>query len=946
MQSSPTLHVYLFARFQIEREGEPVDLPTRKDELLLAYLLLHPRSHSRERLAARFWRDVPDSSARASLRNALAVLRRQLGRQMLQTDRERAQINPAYPVWVDALEFKTQATHYLQAPSPAPAAVDLTLYKGDLLVDFYDEWVIRLREEFRTLYIQTLLAFTQQMRSQSAYERAIEYAERILAIDRAYERAHQHIMFCSLALGDRDAALRQYEVCRQALGEELDVEPAAATKKLRDWIAQAPMESSSVEAVATNLPIPLTSFIGRQQEMAEVKELLSSNRLLTLTGTGGSGKTRLAIQIAIDLLDAYPDGVWWVELAEVGEGEGLPRAVAKALGVPEVPQQAIVETLVNYLRSRKLLLLLDNCEHLIADCAHLVERLLGESSQLQILATSREMLGAAGERVRPVPPLPAPDPARSLPFDRLRQYEAVRLFAGRAAAISPNFKLTEQNGLAVAEICSRLEGLPLAIELAAARTHVLSAEQIKARLDDAVHLLTSGRRTALPRHQTLRATIDWSYDLLSAEERTLLRRLSVFSGGWTFQSAEAICTGEGIAADGLLNLLTQLVDKSLVQAQPQGKETRFRMLQTIRQYSRERLLEAGEQEAVRRRHLGYFMHLAEAADPHLGIFLSEADTEAWQPRLEAENHNLRAAIRWSLGQEDSGAAEAALRLVGTLHWFWFARGRFYEGHTWLKRLLEIDAPVPAPVRAKALLTAGYLACWRGEFASGRLPLKQALALFQRLENGSAIALSLHGLGFVAMGQGNAPLSRSLFEQSLAKARDLNDQWVMSFASHFLGIVMAYQKEYEQALAYFEEGSTLIQQLGGHKQGVAFGLFHEGRIARLKGDYQEAHSRLAEAMRLFRQLGDRRGTGYSLAGFAVLAAVQGQMERAAWLSGAVASLQDVLGPFLEAPLQMEFDRQLAAVRAALDEETFDAAVAAGRAMTLEEATAYALEADKS
>ena len=942
------LRVYLFGHFRVEREEKVVRLPTRHIRSLLAYLVLRPGSHSREKLAALFWPDVPDDSARASLRNALYTLRRKLGRQLLQADRQTAQINSSFPLWVDALTFKTQATRFLNGPLPDPNAVNLELYTGQLLEGFYDDWVLVEREAFRNLYLETLLDLTQRMRSQSEYERAVEFAEMALACDRANERAHQHMIVCHVALGNRGAALSQYEACRMALRDELAVEPSAATKNLHEWIQQAPAERLPVEAALTNLPIPPTTFIGRRSEIASVKKLLSSVQLLTLTGAGGSGKTRLAIQVASDLLDAYIDGVWWVALAPLAEGNLLPRAVAKALGAPEVPGQKTTDTLVNFLRPKNLLLVLDNCEHLIAASARLVKRLLGECPQLKVLATSREALSVAGEQIWPVETLSAPDPQQPLAPDQLLQYEAVHLFAGRAQAVRPDFTLTEENARPVAEICRRLDGLPLAIELAAARANVLAVDQIAARLDDAFQLLTAGSRTALPRHQTLRAAFDWSYDLLTEEEKVLLRRLSVFAGGWTLSAVEAICAGEGIAENEVFDLLSRLVDKSLVEVHPGGERARYRMLETIRQYSSELLLESGESGSVRARHLNYFTRLVEAADPHLGFWLPDRDRDVWLRRLEAEYDNLRTAVRWIFEAENGleagpqAKAEAGLRLAVNLHWFWFARARFSEGRSWLTRLIDTSHDVSATMRAQALATAGYMACWQGEFASGRSPLEDALTLFRQLEEGSGIAYALHGLGLVALSEGHVTLGRSRFKRSLGEAREADDRWLTAFSLHFLAIALSYQGKYARALSYLQEGDAIREQLGGMKQGRAFSLFHRARIARHQGDYAAARSRHAQGMQLFQQTGDRRGIGYSLAGFAILAAAQGDVLRAARLSGALASLERVLGSFLDAPLQIEFDRELAAVRAALDEEAFAEATAEGRAMTMEQAAEYALE----
>ena len=944
------LRITLFGQFRIERDGETVRLPTRKAALLLAYLALHPGPHGREKLAARFWPEVPDGSARASLRNALSTLRRKLGRSLLVADRQTAQLNPAFPLWVDAVAFRAEATRFLEAPRPDPEAVDVALYGGELLVDFYDEWVRAERKALRRLYHKTLLALTRQLRAQSEYEGAREFAQRLLADDRANERAHQHLIFCHAALADRGAALRQYEACRTALREELAVEPSPATKKLYEWVRPAPGERRPGAASLTNLPIPLTRFVGRRRALAAIGALLDSARLVTLTGAGGSGKTRLALQVGTDLLDAYADGVWWVELAALADPERLPRTVAKALGVPEAPQRPAGEVLAGFLRPRELLLVLDNCEHLLAGCARLVEQLLRQCPGLTVLATSREKLGIGGEHVWPVPPLSVPAPDEAVPAARLQAYEAVDLFVGRAQAAIPDFELRERNAAAVAAVCRRLDGLPLAIELAAARVKVLPVAAIAARLDDAFQLLTGGSRATLPRHRTLRAAMAWSFELLAAAEQMLFRRLSVFAGGWTLAAAEAVCAGDGLAQRDILDLLSRLVDKSLVEVQARDGEKRFRMLETVRQYARERLTESGEAGALRSRHLAYFRRLVEAANPLLGYFLPEREGALWLGRLEPEVDNVRAALDWSLAQAEEpesgnqARVEAGLRLAGALHWFWYARGQFAEGRAWLTGLLARPARVAVDTRAQALLTAGYMACWQGDFAAGRAPLREALDLYRRLENGAGVACARHGLGFVAMGRGNLALAGARFADALQEAKEAEAKWVASFAFHFLAIVHTYQGEYAQAVSFFEEGDALLREMGGYKQGLAFSQFHLGRIARLRGKHEAARAHHAEGMRLFAAAGDRRGIGYSLAGLAALAAAEGRLARAARLAGAVAAVEAVLGSFLEAPLAVEYEQSLATVRAALDEEAFAATAAEGRAMSPDEAMAYALAAD--
>jgi predicted ATPase len=428
----------------------------------------------------------------------------------------------------------------------------------------------------------------------------------------------------------------------------------------------------SLEAFAHNLPRQLTSFIGREREMGEVKEFLATTRLLTLTGSGGCGKTRLALQVAADLLEAYADGVWLVELAALADPTLVPQTVASALGVREQPVRPLTETLVDYLQPKVLLLILDNCEHLLTASAQLANALLRSCPRLRMLASSRQGLGIAGERTYRVPSLSLPQPRPLPPVERLTDYEAVRLFVERAVFTQPSFAITDQNAPAVAQVCERLDGIPLAIELAAARVKALPVEKLNERLDDMFRLLTGGSRTALPRQQTLRALIDWSYDLLSEPERALLRRLSAFAGGWTLEAAEAVGVGEGVEEWEVLDLLTSLVEKSLVLYEEREGEGRYRLLETVRQYARDRLLESEEGEAVRTRHLEFFLHWAEQG-PGL-------------ERLETEHDNLRAALAWSGAQRQG---DVGLRLGGAMGGFWHVRGYWTEGRERLAGVLAL-----------------------------------------------------------------------------------------------------------------------------------------------------------------------------------------------------------------------------------------------------------------
>ena len=458
--------------------------------------------------------------------------------------------------------------------------------------------------------------------------------------------------------------------------------------------AEAEPAPRSPERPPHNLPSELSSFVGREEELTEVKRLLENNRLLTLTGSGGCGKTRLALAAARKVVERFENGVWMVELASLAEPSLVPQAVASTLGVRERPGSSLTEALSDYLRTRKLLLLLDNCEHLVDACAALAGALLHSCPGLRVLATSREALGITGEIAWPVPSLSLPDLRRLPDIESLPRYESARLFVERATTVNPNFKLTEQNAPAAAQVCYRLDGIPLAIELAAARAKVLSVEEISARLGDSFRLLAAGSRTAMPRQRTLHATMDWSHELLSQKERVLFRRLSVFAGGFTLEAAESICAGEELQRDEVLDLLSHLVDKSLVIMWEDRTGTRYRLLETIRQYGKERLEEVGEAAHVRERHAGYYLAVAEEAEPEL----KGERQVAWLERFELEHDNLRGAISWSLERRK---AQDAARLGWALWLFWWIRGHFAEGRRWMEQALsaEGDAAMPASARA-------------------------------------------------------------------------------------------------------------------------------------------------------------------------------------------------------------------------------------------------------
>lgn len=940
-QDLAQMHIKLLGRFHIEHLAQPVQLSTRKTESLLAYLILHPGHHGREKLAALFWGDSTDTEARNSLRNALAVLNNKLGHDLLLVDRQSVSINSKYPLRVDALEFEAQAVNYLSAPSSNPHHVSIELYHNDLLLDFYDEWIFPLREYYRSLFIKTLLQITQQMRSQSEYEKAIEYANKVITFDPANERAYQQLMFCHTARGDRNAAIIQYEKCKRILAEELGVEPETETSALYEWIKQTPSETYSLEARITNLPIPLTSFIGRRRELSEVNEKLRIARLLTLTGPGGSGKTRLAIKLGTDLIDSFKDGVWWVDLTTLTDKDLVAYSIAKTLGIREIADQTIIESLAHFLHSKHLLLILDNCEHLIEPCAQIAHFLSEHCGQLKILATSREKLNVAGEQTWPVPSLSLPALQMNSLTELLLEFEGVRLFVERARTASSGFALTEQNAASVIQICTRLDGIPLAIELAAARTKLLTPEQIANRLNDRFQLLTNGNRTAPARHQTLQAVMDWSYELLNEKEQKLFRSLAVFSGSWDVETGETICSANGhLKRSEILNLLSNLVDKSLViQEGAQNGKPRYHMLETIRQYALEALVLSGELYEMQVYHLDYYLELVEAVNAHLGFFLPDQEMLKWLGVLILEHDNMRAAIHFS--EAHPVHTGAGLKMAGNLHWYFLVHNCLPEGRDWISKLQANRTATPPDIQAQAYLTSGFLACWQGDFASARPNCEASLRLFEEINDLAGIAFSLHGLGFAANGLGEHAEAGQCFGRCLQIAREIDDKWLISIALHFTAIGTSFQGNYDIARSQFEECIRLMNEGHGTAQGIAFSEFHLGRIARIHGDFASSFSHHATGLDLFMRIRDLRGIGYALFGFACLAHVEETPERAAKLIGAVDSLRENLGSLLESVLQSEYEHTRSAVQAMLGEERFTMLWAEGHSMRLEHIIGFAL-----
>jgi predicted ATPase/class 3 adenylate cyclase len=648
----------------------------------------------------------------------------------------------------------------------------------------------------------------------------------------------------------------------------------------------------SLDVLRTNLPaLELTSFVGREREMADVRRMISQSRLVTLMGPGGAGKTRLALQVAADVSDRFAQGVWLVELGPVDEAEMVVQTAASVFGVREMADRPLLGALAEYLRVREALLVLDNCEHLTHAAANLAAHLLRECPKVRIVATSRETLATTGETVYRVPSLSGPDPRSVVSAGDLTGYDATRLFLERATASNPKFAVTDAAAAEVARICWRLDGIPLAIELAAARVKVLSVEQIARRLDDRFRLLTGGARTGLAHHQTLRAAVDWSYELLAEDERLLLRRLAVFAGALSLEAAEEICAGEGVAVDAVLDLLARLVDKSLVFTEERGADLRYRMLETIRAYGRDRLQEANEADAAFHRHLRWHVQLAERAKPEL----RGPDQISWLDRLALDYDDLRAALEWAAHRSDE--AELWARLACALHRFWALRGYVREGREWLERAAAHEAIGPA-LRAEAAWAAAGLAFDQGDYRQAEALSEKSLEWSRHGGDALGIAMSLTTRGRVAQNRGNFREAVALLDEAATVARSSGQTWALAQTLNALGTTARGQRDYARARAILEESLTLWRALGD-KSGLAVALGSLGIIARFQGDYGRARALHEESLALRRELGDRLTIATSLGSLGAVFLDQGDYERAEGLFNESLTLCRELGDKLDA-----------------------------------------------
>jgi predicted ATPase/DNA-binding SARP family transcriptional activator len=907
------LRFCLTGQFAVEVDGAPVDTAGvgPMGRVGLAYLLTERhRPVPRDELAEILWAGAPPKSWETSVRVLVSKLRALLDRgglahaEALTTRAGCYQVHLPDDAVVDveaAAAAVAEAEAELEQGRPGvaqtAAAGAAAVAARRFLPGEQGLWVEQQQAELRALHLRALEVLAGAATAGGDWLAAVQAAEEAIALEGLREQLWVRLMSAHAAAGNRGEALRAYERCRRLLVEELGVGPSPATEAAYLGLLAAgpppapitagprPAPLTPLASSGSALPPPLTSFIGREDDLAEVGALLSTNRLVTLVGTGGVGKTRLAIQAARHLEAGYDDGAVFVELASLTDPGLVAAQALAAAGIAQEPDSTPTATLVALLGDRRLLLVLDNCEHLLTEAAVLAEALLPRCPGLRILATSREALRVPAERtlrVRSLSAPPAAGPRR--PVEQLLEFEAVRLFAERAAAAS-GLQLTPANVEAAARICSELDGIPLALELAAARTGSLSLDDIAKRLDDRFPLLASGSRTAPSRQRTLQGAVDWTYDHLSADQRLAFQRLSVFAGDFTLQAAEHLWPED--RRDGVVDLVTGLVECSVLVAETGAGTTRYRLPETMRQYAAAKL-DGTEAELIRRRHLAWATALAERAEEGL---LAGGRQAEWLDALAAERGNLRAALGWAT----SAAAPAgeALPLAAALGRFWEVRGHLGEGRRWLAAALADDGGSRPAVRARALNWAGVLAQRQGDAAAARAALEESLAIRRDLGDQGGVAAALHGLGNLAALHGDAATARRFFDECLTIGRQLGDEEVIAASLANLAWVASNQGDLATARAFNEE-SLALRRRHGDRHGTAMLLGNLGFLAYQEGDFAAARAFDEESLALRQELGDRHGIAMLLGNLGHLALHEGDDASARALYEESLALRQELG----------------------------------------------------
>lgn len=1005
---------------QIHLDDTSLTLERRKGIALLAYLAVEGARHTRASLSALLWPDQEGSKAYKNLRQILWELGQSMGEGWIAADRESIGLSQERDIWLDVREFESRLTEGQREIDVSRRVALLSesakLYRNLFLTGFslrdahpFNDWAFAKSEELRHQLGRALFTLSNDYCALGQAEQAIPYARRLIILDPLDEASHRQLMQVYMQAGQHNAALKQYQACEQLLRKELGIDPQPETRELYKKIRKRDIKPARVERPTEsilpphNLPLQLSSFIGREKEQRDIAKLVVRNRLVTLVGTGGIGKTSLALQVGHRLLNEHPDGVWFVALDSLSDPALVPQTVAAVFDIRERSDRPILELLTHALSMKTILLILDNSEHLLDACAQLITALLQACPNLKILATSREALAMAGEAIYRIPSLSVPE-HRKLSLEKLSEYEAIRMFAERAALVQSTFQLTEKNIRAVAAICRKVDGIPLAIELAAARVNILQVDEILHQLEESFQLLANQSRTTSPRHQTLQASMDWSWGLLDEVERVFLRQLSIFAGGWTLEAAQAVCDGN------VLDLTSALVKKSLIVVQQTSHDTRYRFHEIVRQYASKKLIESGDKNRLHTWHLGYFLGLAEQAE----LELRGPSLVDWMERLNEERNNLRIALHWA----DKIDVEAGLYLSSRLMRYWES-SNLPEGRRWLENFINKPGSKDFPLaRAHALNTYSWLLTWLQQFERAFSVAEESLALFRAagerhgevdvlisLENmyqfkddiGTALRLGRQALALAeALGdrwrQANALLYLGwnyhnleqrfkYWEKAIHLYREVGDQITLANLLGLLGqfrvlhgdfelgercvdealrlwqanrraniwdnprvtksLIAMMKGEYEQAAALLREVMISAQERG-NRMSYLWAQVRLGHILLRSGTLTEAHEVLAETAENFGKDGYTIGAIFALEGMADLFMTVGKVEYAARLIGWADLTRQKIQDTRPNYEQANVDKVIAACLAKLGEAAFSDAYEEGQQMTLQEAVAYALE----
>ena len=1004
---------------QLYLNDEPVTASRRKAMALLAYLAVNGNRQTRDSLSALLWPDFDQSRAFTNLRHTLWEVQQSIGEGWIRAEREAIELNSDSEIYVDVSEFESllaQSRAQSEATLRTPLLSDaVKLYRNHFLTGFslkdasgFNEWAFAKSEELRHQLAVALLQLSEDYCTLGQTDQAIPYARRLITLDPLNEASHRQLMHLYIQAGQHSAALKQYQACEQILRRELGVDPQPETRELYKKIRKREIKPVRVEkpgekrASPHNLPHQLSSFIGREREQKDIAKLVAGNRLVTLIGTGGIGKTSLALQVGHKLLQEYPDGVWFIALDSLSDPALVPQTVAAIFELRERSDSSLLDLLTNTLRRQTALMIFDNSEHLLDACAQLITALLQHCPGLKILATSREAFGITGEATYRVPSLAVPEPRKGS-LEKLGKYEAIQMFAERAALVQSAFELTNENIQSVAEICRKVDGIPLAIELAAARVNILQVDEILHQLEKSFQVLANQSRTTSPRHQTLQASMDWSWGLLEELERVFLRQLSIFAGGWTLDAAQAVCDGN------VLDLTSALVNKSLIVVHQTDRGTRYGFHEIVREYALQKLIESGDQNMLHTWHLGYFMGLAEKAE----VELRGPSLVDWMDRLNDERNNLRIALHWA----DKIDVEAGLYLSSKLMRYWES-ANLLEGCRWLENFINKPESKDFPLaRAHALSAYGWLLTWLQQFDRVLVVAEESLALFRAAGNRQGEVDVLISLENMYQFKDELETAIEIGRQALSLAQSLGDRWREANALLYLG--WCYH-DLEKRFVHWESAIRLFREVGDQitlanllgllgQFRVLHGDFELGEkcvdealrlwqanrraniwdnprvtkslIASMKGEYEPAETLLREVMRSAQERGNRMsylwaevrlghlllrsgkwtearqvltdnaknfgkdsytiGTVFALEGMAELFAAVAKPEYAARLIGWADRMREKIQDTRPEIEQANVDKIIASCLAKLGEVAFSDAYDEGQKMTREEALAYAL-----